>query len=297
MSVSFGVTLPQFTDDAATFVDGARRVEALGFDSLWLFDHLWPLSGGKQRPVLESWTSLAYLAAATREVGIGTLVTRSSLRRPAVLAKMAATVATIAPGRVTVAIGSGDAASRAENEAFGIPYYGGPERVEQLVSAVEVVQRYLHQGEMSLSDRYESMVGLPTSPRPERVPPVWIGGRSPEVLEIAGRLGNGWNGWGTTPEEFELSAAAVQRAAGDREVEMTWGGLVIIAETDDEANAKVGSRDPRDYLIGGPETVARALTRIVEAGASHLIVTVTDPAAEGIYELLARDVRPRLGGR
>src|ERR671915_1147412 len=115
-----GATLPQFTDDGHAFVEAAQRAESLGLDSVWLFDHMWPLTGGKTRPVIESWTALAHLAAATSRITVGTLVTRSTLRHPLLLAKMAATVGAIAPGRVIVGIGSGDEQSRNENEAFGL---------------------------------------------------------------------------------------------------------------------------------------------------------------------------------
>ncbi|HEY7874314.1 MAG TPA: LLM class flavin-dependent oxidoreductase, partial [Actinomycetota bacterium] len=73
-----GVSLPQFTSDAAAFVAGVERARAVGLHSIWLYDHLWPLSGGKDRPVLEAWSALAWLAASTDDVEIGTLVTRSS---------------------------------------------------------------------------------------------------------------------------------------------------------------------------------------------------------------------------
>jgi alkanesulfonate monooxygenase SsuD/methylene tetrahydromethanopterin reductase-like flavin-dependent oxidoreductase (luciferase family) len=140
--VLFGTTLPQFSGDIDAFKRAVDRVAELGFDSVWVFDHLWPLSGGKDRPILESWTSLAWLAEKT-DLRVGTLVTRSSLRNPAVLAHMASTVAAIAPARLTVAIGSGDEMSRDENEAFGIPYWEGEERIAQLASTVRVVRSHL----------------------------------------------------------------------------------------------------------------------------------------------------------
>jgi alkanesulfonate monooxygenase SsuD/methylene tetrahydromethanopterin reductase-like flavin-dependent oxidoreductase (luciferase family) len=110
--LKLGVTLPQFTGDAELFLDGARRAEHLGLDSVWVFDHLWPL-GAKRRPILEGWTALASVASATERIGIGTMVTRSSLRNPAVLAAMAATVGALAPGRLTVGLGCGVRSCRA----------------------------------------------------------------------------------------------------------------------------------------------------------------------------------------
>ena len=66
MSVAIGVTLPQFTGDPERFLDGVRRAEELGFDSVWVFDHLWPLGGNRERPILECWTALSYLRRAPR---------------------------------------------------------------------------------------------------------------------------------------------------------------------------------------------------------------------------------------
>ncbi len=197
--VRLGVTLPQFTADPQVFRDGVRRAEALGLDSIWVFDHMWPLSGGKERPVLECWSALAWAAGATERVGLGTLVTRSTLRNPEVLAHIAQTVATIAPGRLTVAIGSGDEDSREENLAFGLPYLEGDARVQQLQEAVQVVR--------------------------EKVAPVWVAGHSDEVIEVAAHSADGWNGWGGTVDGFRAGAAKLRAEAGDREMVVSWAGI------------------------------------------------------------------------
>ena len=295
--VLLGVTLGQFTDDADRFADSARRAEDLGFDSIWVFDHLWPLSGGKERPVLEGWTSLSWLAGATERVKIGTLVTRSSLRHPALLAKMAATVGSVAPGRLIVAIGSGDEHSRGENEAFGIPYYAGGDRIGQLSATVKVVREFLGCDEVTVDDEFASIEKLPVSPRPPERPAIWVAGRADDALEIAGTHGDAWNGWGDTPERFAQDALRVAEfatSAGDRQVELTWGGLVVIGKDDDEAKEKLGTRDPNQYLVGGPETVARRLAPFIEAGARHLILTFSDALNPGSYELVAERVKPLL---
>ncbi|MDQ4145366.1 MAG: LLM class flavin-dependent oxidoreductase [Actinomycetota bacterium] len=294
----FGVTLPQFTKDPETFASAASRAETLGLDSVWVFDHLWPLSGGKDRSILEGWTSLSWLAAATKDIGIGTLVTRSSLRHPAVLTKMIASVAQTAGGRLTVTIGSGDELSRGENEAFGIPYHGGEGRIDQLTSTVKVVTELLQHREVTLEDDYVSLRSLPLSPRPSPNPAIWVAGRSDDALEIAGSLAKGWNGWGSSSERFAQDALRVTEfadAAGHREVELTWAGLVVIGEDDAAARAKLGDRSPPDSVIGGPDTVARHLEAVIEAGARHVILTFTDASKPGSYELLAEKVKPLLG--
>jgi len=247
--LQLGVTLPQFTDDAQRFIDGALRAEASGLDSVWVFDHLWPLSGSKERPVLEAWTSLAWVAARTDAVAIGTLVTRSSLRNVAVLTHMARTVAAIAPGRLIIGIGSGDGSSRAENEAFGIPYWAGAERLEQFEATVVKLRD-------ALADE-----GVR----------IWVAGRSDDALDLAGRCGDAWNGWGGTATTYARDAATVLEYAGDRAVELTWGG-VLKDQSVEEAGAQ--------------------LSAFAGAGARHLVCTFPNAWRPGLYENLAQEVRP-----
>ena len=292
--VRLGVSLPQFTSDPETFASGVTRARAAGLDSIWLFDHLWPLSGGKERPVLEAWSALAWLAAATEDVEIGTLVTRSSLRHPALLAKMAATVASVAPGRTIVAIGSGDLMSKPENDAFGLPYYAGERRIGQLISAVRCMRNYLTEPAVTVSDDFVSLTELPSSPRPAPAPRIWIGGRGEELLQVAGEVADGWNAWAGTPETFARDAGAVARAAGERAVELSWGGQMILAPSAAEARKLLGDRDPRHFVVGGPEEVAEQLRGFVEAGARHLVVAFPNASDPEPYELLGRSVRPAL---
>jgi alkanesulfonate monooxygenase SsuD/methylene tetrahydromethanopterin reductase-like flavin-dependent oxidoreductase (luciferase family) len=291
--VRVGVTLPQFTDDGNVFTEGARRAEDLGFDSLWVFDHLWPL-GNKGRPILEGWTSLAWLAAHTTDVTVGTLVTRSSLRHPAVLAKMAATVSEIAPGRLCVAIGSGDVASAAENLAYGMPYWSGSDRMDQLESAVEVLHRFRAGQEVSFSDDFVELEGLPAGPGPLDYS-IWVAGRSVDALDVAGRLADGWNAWAASPEEFSNAAAALRESAGDRSMELTWGGQVVVADTDEAARDRLGKRNPAHFVTGGPDTVGRYLRNLVDAGVEHLILATPSASDPRSHELIAGPVRAAAG--
>ena len=294
MSIKFGVTLPQFTEDPKRFLDGARRAEALEYDSVWVFDHLWPLGGDRERPVLESWTSLAHLAAVTERVTLGTLVTRSSLRHEVLLAKMVATAGELAPGRLICALGSGDKMSKAENVAFGLPYFAGDDRINQLASTMEVVTTYTSEGVVGHTDGFAHIEHLPTSPQPDPAPEVWIGGWSRRVLHLAGEGADGWNGWGTDVGRFARAARTVTDAAGGRDIELSWAGQVMLAAGDDDARAKLGDRDPDSFLVGGPESVAEQLRRFVEEGATHLIAAFPDAGAKGSYELFAEAVIPRL---
>jgi alkanesulfonate monooxygenase SsuD/methylene tetrahydromethanopterin reductase-like flavin-dependent oxidoreductase (luciferase family) len=291
---ALGVTLPQFTSDADVFLDAARRAEDLGLDSVWVFDHIWPLTGARHRPAIECWTALSWLAAATERIAIGTLVTRSSLRHPAVLAKMAATVAEIAPGRLTIGIGSGDEASRPENEAYGIAYHPGDDRIRQLEATVESLARLLAGETVSMRSPFARLTDMALDPSPARRPRLWVGGRSDAVLALAARRADGWNAWGSSPQRFASDGARLAAAAGERRVEATWGGVAILGSTAEEARAKLGRRSPRGYVVGAPPQLASHLEALHAAGASHLILTFPDAGAPGPYELLATEVRSLL---
>jgi len=273
MNPRIGVTLPQFTGDTAILRDAVRRAAAVGLDSVWVFDHMWPL-GQRMRPILECWSTLAFLAAHTAEIGIGTLVTRSSLRNPAVLARMAATVGRMAPGRLTIGIGSGDEESKAENVAAGIPYYSGQDRFVQLAETVDVLRSHLAGAGVSV--------------------PVWVGGRSKAARDVAATHADGWNCWAAPPEVFAAQAAGVRTAAGERPFELTWGGLFVAADDDTAARAVLGHRDPAPYLVGGVEAQAERLTALAAAGASHIVATFPDAGKPGGYEVLGA-VKKRLG--
>jgi alkanesulfonate monooxygenase SsuD/methylene tetrahydromethanopterin reductase-like flavin-dependent oxidoreductase (luciferase family) len=286
----FGVTLPQFSTDPNDVLDGVGRAEAAGLDSVWLFDHLWPLGGVKHRPIFESWTTLSYIAASTKRVLLGTLVTRSSLRHPAVLARMAATTALVAEGRLIAAIGSGDEKSRAENLAFGMPYFEPDERAEQLGAVVEIVRRTLNGVDVAYRGRFAQVDFVPGAPGMSC--PVWVGGRSDETLEVAGRLADGWNAWASSPTEFARDAATVIEAAGARPIELSWGGVVIMDETDERAAAKAGGTERPGWIIGSPATVRARLEAMIDAGARHLIGTFPGASAPGTFERFADAVAP-----
>ena len=118
-SVHFGVTVPQIKRTWAESRDNAREFEAMGYDSLWVCDHLYgPQS--PQIPILEAWPLLAALAGVTQRVEIGTLVTPAGMRNPAQLGKTIATIDNIAGGRIIPGLGAGWMPR--EFTDFGVPF-------------------------------------------------------------------------------------------------------------------------------------------------------------------------------
>jgi alkanesulfonate monooxygenase SsuD/methylene tetrahydromethanopterin reductase-like flavin-dependent oxidoreductase (luciferase family) len=251
-----------------------------------VFDHFWPV-GAPTRPALECWTLLAAVAAATRPPAgererpgfrVGTLVTRAGLRAPALVARMAATVGQVAGAPPVVGIGRGDRANRAENLAFGLPFGGPAERTAALVDTVAALRGPL--------------TGTPA-------PEVWVGGTGPGAQDLAGRIGDAWNGWALTPGELAAGMATVRQAAEQAgrdpaAVAGTWGGRVLIAPDRREAEAQLArwgaGRPPSELaqvLAGDPETVAGRLRELGDAGASWCVLAMVGGPAAEMRELLA----------
>jgi alkanesulfonate monooxygenase SsuD/methylene tetrahydromethanopterin reductase-like flavin-dependent oxidoreductase (luciferase family) len=285
---ALAVTLPQFRSDARGTIEALDHSYHLGYSAGFLFDHLWPL-GQPDRPALECWTTLAALAGRLSTLDaeaegperfrLGTLVTRAGLRSSALLAHMARTVGSVAGAPPIVGIGTGDAGNRPENEAFGIPYHVDPtKRGAELLRAIDTLRGPLG--------------GTPA-------PPVWVGGTSHRAHGLAGRVGDGWNGWGLHPDELAAGIAEVRRAAEDSgrdpaAIEPSWGGQVLVAEDAAEARAMLerwgAARPPEELarvLAGDGERVVRRLVELGDAGAVWCVLAFVAGPALRMRTLLA----------
>jgi alkanesulfonate monooxygenase SsuD/methylene tetrahydromethanopterin reductase-like flavin-dependent oxidoreductase (luciferase family) len=143
--VKLGIIVPQGWRedlegrDFERMVAVARRVEELGLDSIWLYDHL-QTRGGDPHPVLECWTSLAALARETSRVRLGQIVTCALYRNPGLLAQMASTVDTASGGRVIVGVGAGWDEREYLDFDYGEALPAIPERLAQLERALQVLR-------------------------------------------------------------------------------------------------------------------------------------------------------------
>lgn len=200
------VGLPQIGDDVEGVVRAAREAEDAGAWGVWVFDNLAPILR-PDRPALEGWSLLGPLARATSRVRLVSLVTRAGLRPPALVVRMAAVVQAASHGRLVVGLGAGDAAGRREERRFGVGApAGSAERRAHIEETIDLMRS-------------------PVRPvRPEGpAPPVWVGGASADLVELAARRADAWHGWGLTPERFARCAARV-RTLARRPVECWWGG-------------------------------------------------------------------------
>ena len=141
----------------------------------WLFDHLMPIGGDPNGPIYEGWTLLSALAAQTRRLRLGLLVTSNRFRPPAMLAKIAATVDVISGGRLDFGIGAGSRPShpvaRREYEAHGLPYHDFAHSVESLAEACTVIRRLWTEDEpFDFDGRSVHLTGAFGNPKPIQRP-------------------------------------------------------------------------------------------------------------------------------
>jgi probable F420-dependent oxidoreductase len=269
----------------------ARAAEAVGFDSLWMGDHLlYDLPGGVTRGPWEAWTSLAALAAATERIALGPLVASTAFHAPAMLAKMAATVDAISGGRLILGLGAGW--NEREFRAFGFPY---DHRVSRFEEAFTIVRRLLRDGRVDFDGAYHRVADGVLDPGPARPggPPLMLGSVSPRMLRIGLPHVDAWNVWwsqyGNTADGFaavdERVRAAAERAGRDPdEVDPTAAVLVALPGGDGRLMGATYDAPVRP-VQGSPDDIAGHLDAMARAGARHLQLVV-DPITEASIELL-----------
>jgi probable F420-dependent oxidoreductase len=269
----------------------ARAAEDVGFDSLWVGDHLlYDLPDGRTRGPWEAWTSLAALAVATERVELGPLVASTSFHAPAMLAKQAATVDAISGGRLILGLGAGW--NEREYRAFGFPY---DHRVSRFEEAFTIVRTLLRDGRADIDGTYYRVEDCVLDPAPARPggPPLLLGSIGARMLRIGLPHVDGWNVWwsdyGNTPEGFAAVRARVDDAiaeAGRRREEVAATAAVLVGLPG--GNGRVmgeTSKPPVRPVHGTPDDIAAHVAAMAEAGASHLQLVV-DPITQGSVELL-----------
>src|SRR3954453_8580244 len=175
-----GIQLPEVERDVRwpEYVSMARAAEEVGFDSIWLGDHL--IYDQPDRGPWEVWTQMAALAAATARVTIGPLVACAGFHPPGLIAKMAATIDEVSQGRFVLGLGSGW--NRREFDAFGIPY---DRRVSRFEEAFAIICGLLRRARVTLQGTYHSVDDVVLLPRPARQTPIMIGSNGKRMLSIA----------------------------------------------------------------------------------------------------------------
>jgi probable F420-dependent oxidoreductase len=304
MTTRFGVSL-SLKPPAAQF-DQVRRVEALGFESVWTGDHV-----SFHGPIHESLTLLATYVPITSRIKLGTAVYLLALRAPAIAAKATATLDALSGGRLIFGVGVGGENPK-EFELCGVPH---GERGARVTEGIDVVRTLWRDSPASFAGRFTRFDNVSIDPKPVQQPgpPIWIGGRSDAALGRAGRQGDGWMSYVVQPERYAQSVDKIRaagRAAGRRLDGFAFAHLAFITVGRDWESAKavwaehLSKRYAQDFeplarkygIIGTPEQCAEQLARFQAAGCNYVVfnaIGAPEDEREQI-ERIAADVIPRV---
>jgi F420-dependent oxidoreductase-like protein len=244
------------------------------FEHAWLNDHLMSLGDDPMGPCLESWTLLAALAAQTRRLRVGVMVTGNTYRHPGVLAKMAATVDVIAHGRLNFGIGTGW--SEKEHHSYGIPLPTPGERIRRLAEACELIGRLWTEPVVTFAGRYYQLNEAYCEPKPihKPRPPFVIGADGEQTLRVVARYADIWDCSVETPEEYEHKSRILDRICA--EIGRDPDGIKRSRHIEvDTSNLNAAYRETRAFL---------------EVGATHILYHVPVPDTLRILSRLAEEV-------
>jgi alkanesulfonate monooxygenase SsuD/methylene tetrahydromethanopterin reductase-like flavin-dependent oxidoreductase (luciferase family) len=297
----------QYTD-WPSLLDAGIRADRLGYDSLWTWDHLYPIVGSHEGPIFEGWLTLAAWAQATERIRIGLMVGANTFREPALTAKMATTLDHISNGRAILGIGG--AWFETEHEAFGLPFGDGfPERLRWLGEALPIMRGMLHGESPTATGPHYAAKSVRNDPLPlqDRLPLLIGGGGEQVTLKLVAKYGDANNVGGGLENVKRKDAILVQHCEtvgrDPAEIERTTGlGQVIIRDSRAEAvrvqkeiAARNGAAEPwKDQPVGTPEDVVEKLAPFLEIGYRHLIGGFPSPYDEESMTRLANEVRPQL---
>jgi probable F420-dependent oxidoreductase len=286
----------------------AVRAEALGFDSVWVGDHL-----AFHNPTLDALGALSYVAALTRRVRIGPCVYLLALRHPTTVAKQVAALDVLSGGRLVFGVGVGGEFPK-EFEAAGVPHRERGARVDE---GIAVCRALWGPSPVSFEGRFTRFADVVFEPKPLQPggPPIWIGGRSDAALRRAAQLGDGWVSYLVTPERFRASLGKIEAFAREAGRPLGAGrsfepAHVLFTVVDDDmaaAHATAAGFLERQYqqpfddlakkycLLGPPAACAERLAEFVAAGVRTLIIYFTVPAARipDQLERFAAEIMPR----
>jgi len=278
----FGILIPQ---EGAAFADvlaHARLAESLGYDSVWVEDHLRVIAVPPGSPAYECWTTLTGLLAGTERMMAGPLVLAEGFRNPAYLASAAATLDQLSKGRLILGIGAGG--YEAEFRSFGYEWLESTERAERLGEALEVITG-MWEGR-AFEGRWYRADGSADCPKPfqDPRPPIWVGGRGDSLLRVAARFADSWNAPLLTPEEVAERAAKL-RAFCDEAArpmpEISYYGPVWVDDDEDRMARRLErahaseNRNVRLYarvaISGTPEQAISRIREYADAGVTHFV--------------------------
>jgi alkanesulfonate monooxygenase SsuD/methylene tetrahydromethanopterin reductase-like flavin-dependent oxidoreductase (luciferase family) len=293
-----GVQLPEVEREVRwpEVLDMVRAIEDLGYDSIWVGEHLlyrWP--GRPARGPWEAWTTMAAIAAATTRVEFGPLVACTNFHNPALLAKQASTIDEISGGRLILGLGAGW--NDTEFRAFGFPF---DHRIDRFEEAFTIIRTLLRDGAIDFDGQFYQARDcelLPRGPRPGG-PPLMIGSKGPRMLRIALPHVDSWNVWfadtgnspdGVAPLRDLVDAACREVGRDPAQVERTVAIHVRLPGGQGRIQGDYAKADAPP-LEGDPGQMAEVLRGYAREGIGH-VQLVMDPITRGSIEAFAPVLR------
>ena len=266
--MKIGIQLPEVEREVRwpEYLAMAKAAEEVGFESVWLGDHL--LYDGPERAPWEAWTLLSALAAATHTVRLGPLVACAGFHPPAVLAKMASTIDEVSGGRFVLGLGSGW--NRREFDAFGIPY---DKRVSRFEEAFAIISGLLRGERVTLDGAFHTVDDVVLLPEPARRTPIMIGSNGKRMLSIALPHVQVWNTWWDDYHNAPEGLAKLIEEIGIPR-ETTRSACMLV-----QLDGMPVERRPDGMRAVGQSRFAEHVKELGEAGADEVIV-VASPITE-----------------
>ena len=320
-ALRFGVFVPQgwkleysgwsAADAWARSVELAVQAEQLGYDHLWVYDHVETVPRREATHCFEAYTMLAALSQRTTRIGLGQLVTCASYRNPGLLAKEAACIDVYSGGRLVLGLGAGWYSR--EYEAYGYRFLPPRTRLEILDESLEVIRRLWSEETVTFEGRHLRFDGAYCDPKPlQQLPPLLVGGGGEQVnLRIAARHADRTN-WQVGLDAFVRKSGLLARYCEEAgrspdAVVRTHGPDCRLFDTEAEARAWCAEPDGgnlwggepvddylRDNLVGPPDQVAEKAQAYVDAGCGEFILWLRDYPGDETLRRFMTEVVPRL---
>jgi alkanesulfonate monooxygenase SsuD/methylene tetrahydromethanopterin reductase-like flavin-dependent oxidoreductase (luciferase family) len=317
--LTWGVVLPhgaagEFVDADpgvawARLRDSAVVCDRLGYDHLWISDHLMASAGNRTGPQFEAYSTLAALTQVTERARLGVIVTCAQYRSVAMLAKQAAGVDVMSGGRLIFGIGGGW--DEGEFRAFGHPFPPPGERVQLFGETLEAVLELWSRPSVDFDGRQVRLAGATCNPRPIGRPPVWTGTHRARGLRIAARQADVAN-WNVGIADFrrltdELALACADVGRDPATIETSVFRLADLSGSDrnlrrileqEGESPDLAETVAADHFIGPVDTVVSRVQGFVDSGARHLVMLFldaedSDESAERFYREVVPAIRPR----
>jgi F420-dependent oxidoreductase-like protein len=313
MKISFGAFISSERQKYQMILDDALHLESLGYNSVWISDHVYGMYTNPADPRYECWTTMSALAADTDTIRLGQLVLCNPFRHPPLLAKMAATLDAISGGRLILGLGTGW--HEGEFKAYGYKLESPAARVRRLDEAARIIKLMWTEEAPSYQGRYYSIDGAYCSPKPVQRPhpPLMLAGGGEELtLRTVARHADVSNyaAWMGTPEAFKAKSEALDahcRKVGrdPGEITRSWACYTLISEDEGKAEMSLGrytrsmqdrygneAGDRRPPLAGAPDEVIEQVQRYIDAGVRMFIVRFMGDDFGSEARLFAEEVVP-----